>query len=233
MLIDILQAITRFFESFLSFFGLPGITFVAFLENLFPFTPSEYMYPLAGKLAHDTGVSPLLVILASLSGTLAGALCFYALGYRLGEDRVRSLIERYGRVCLFGVSLELISIEAYERAETLFERRGGLIVCVARMVPMVHGVISIPAGVMRMPLLPFLLYSALGASVNVTFMVMVGYLLGSNWDATLELLDIYEHIINVGLVAAIVGYIAYRVVRSRLRQRTSERSALRVRTVED
>jgi membrane protein DedA with SNARE-associated domain len=219
MLVQIVEWVTVAFESIVGMFGLPGISLIGFLENIFPPTPSEYIYPLAGKMAHDYGISPLLVIGAGTAGTLLGALCFYGLGYWLGEERVRGFVARFGTLSIFGMRLKIASLEDYEHALELFERRGYTIVLLGRIMPYVHGIVSIPAGVVRMPLLPFLLYSAIGAIFATSVLVMFGYLLGTNWEQMLYLLDIYEMAWLALIAGSVLVFAVYRVFRARLKKR--------------
>lgn len=225
MLVQVIEWVTVVFERIVGIFGLPGISLVAFLENVFPPTPSEYIYPLAGKMAHDYGISPLLVIVAGVSGTLLGALCFYGLGYWLGEARVRRLVAKYGIPTVFGVRLRLMHVDDFDRAVALFERRGPMIVLIGRTMPYIHGIVSIPAGVVRMPLLPFLAYSALGAASTTTVLVLFGYFLGANWDRMLYWLDIYENVWLALLLSGGLAFLGYRLLRARGRARISAEEA--------
>lgn len=217
MLVQIVEWVTVVFEQIVGVFGLPGIALVAFLENIFPPTPSEYIYPLAGKMAHDYGISPLLVIGVGTIGTLTGALCFYGLGYWLGEERVRGFVARFGTLNILGMRLKIASLHDYERALDLFERRGYMIVLFGRIMPYVHGIVSIPAGVVRMPLLPFIAYSAVGAASATSVFVLFGYLLGANWERMLYWLDIYENVWLVLIISGVLVYAGYRIFRARFK----------------
>lgn len=192
MLADFFRALAELVEWLILNVGVVGITLVAMLENLFPPTPSELLYPLSGKLAYDGVVSPIAVIIAGITGSLLGSLIYYRLGYALGDERVRLVITRWGTWHIWRFKLQLITVEHYERALELFERRGAIIVLVARLMPVVHSVISIPAGVVRMPLLPFVIYTCLGAGIHVMMWTLFGYWLGDNWEQLLEWMDVYE-----------------------------------------
>jgi membrane protein DedA with SNARE-associated domain len=215
MLSDILQGLTSLVEQIVLTFGAPGITLIALFENLFPPTPSETLYPLAGKLAYD-GVIPLWsVIAAGALGSLAGSLMFYTFGYRLGEQRSRAIIARYGRFRLLRMTITIASVEDYERGLALFQRYGGRIVFAAKLLPLVHGVVSIPAGVVRMNLLAFIVYTVLGSAMWIAVFTLFGYWLGSNWRQVLDWLDIYESLVYIALALLLVYYLARRLRRMR------------------
>lgn len=170
-------------------------------------------------MAYDTGMSPLWVIGAALAGMLVASMGFYTLGYLLGAERVRMFIDRYGTPVVFGVRVKVVTVTDYDRVMRLFERHGRVIVCVGRLVPFIHGLVSIPAGVTRMPLLPFLVYSALGAVPPIAILVMFGYTLGANWEQMLALIDLYESLVTVGIGVAVAAFVVYTLYRRRSRQR--------------
>lgn len=211
---EFVETIAEALQQLVILLGPAGIALVALLENLFPPTPSEFLYPLAGKLAYDGHVQPAIVVLAGMLGSLAGAILYYLLGYRLGDRRIRGLIAQYGQFCVLGRTIRLTSVEEYDRAMRLFEQNGGIIVFVARLMPLVHGVVSIPAGVIRMNPVLFLLYTALGAAAWIAPLTLLGYWLGSNWECLLYWLDVYETIWYILIGVALIVYI-YRRLRSR------------------
>jgi membrane protein DedA with SNARE-associated domain len=159
VLAHFVEAIAAGLEQIVHAFGLPGIVLIALMENLFPPTPSEFLYPLAGKLAYDGKLTALGIIAAGTLGSLIGSLTYYSLGYWLGEDRTRRAI-----------------------------------VLVARLVPLVHSVVSIPAGVIRMRLIPFIVYTVLGSVMWIAPLTLLGWWLGSNWERILNWMAVYQNI---------------------------------------
>jgi membrane protein DedA with SNARE-associated domain len=218
LLADLVETLAAWMEEIVQTLGLPGVGLIAFVENLFPPTPSEFLYPLAGKLAYDGKLTPLGVIAAGIMGSLAGSLIYYGLGYRLGADRVRQGIVRFGQLRLWRLRVTIVSVEDYDRAVLLFQRRGGTIVLVARLVPLVHSVVSIPAGVTRMRLLPFVIYTVIGSALWIAPLTMLGMWLGSNWERILSWLDIYQNVWYGLMGLAVLGMIVRRV---RARYRSS------------
>jgi membrane protein DedA with SNARE-associated domain len=218
LLADLVETLAAWMEEIVQTLGLPGVGLIAFVENLFPPTPSEFLYPLAGKLAYDGKLTPLGVIAAGIIGSLAGSLIYYSLGYRLGADRVRQGIVRFGQLRVWRFKVTIVPVEDFDRAVLLFQRRGGAIVLIARLVPLVHSVVSIPAGVTHMRLLPFVIYTVIGSALWIAPLTMLGMWLGSNWERILSWLDIYQNVWYGLMGLAVLGMIVRRV---RARNRSS------------
>ncbi len=215
MISNLIDSLAQAMEHLVEVVGLPGITLIALFENLFPPTPSEFLYPLAGKLVYDGHLNALGVILAGVAGSLAGSLFYYSVGYRLGETRTRAAIERWGRVRLWRVSLTFVTLDDYDRAVVLFGRWGGPLVLVARLIPLVHAVVSIPAGVVRMRLVPFVIYTALGSALWIAPLTLLGMWLGSQWERLMYWLNVYSNAWYILLGAWILTMIVRRARRIR------------------
>ncbi len=224
MLADFIDSATKVIQQVLTVFGESGVTLIALLENLFPPTPSEFLYPLAGKMAFDGQMSLPAIIIAGVIGSMIGSLIFYAIGYRLGPDRIHDLIERRGYFKLFGLHIQLVSVQDYDRALGLFKHHGGKIVFIARIMPLVHGVVSIPAGVVRMNLGLFMIYTALGSACWIAPLTLFGYWLGDRWDQILHWVDIYENVWYILIALAIIAYIWNRIRTGRTRARDVEQA---------
>lgn len=220
MLADAVESLTAWVEQIVHTLGLPGVALIALLENLFPPTPSEFLYPLAGKLAADGVLTPLGVILAGIAGSLTGSLLYYALGRWLGAERARNAVVRYGRVRLWGFTLEFIAIEDYDRAVALFQRWGGMIVLVARLMPLVHSVVSIPAGVVRMRLFPFITYTIIGSALWIAPLTLLGLWLGNNWEDILYWLDVYQTGWYAVIALSLLYLVAKRIRAAHQRRKT-------------
>lgn len=182
--------------------GYPGLALIMFIENLFPPIPSEVVLPFAGSLVHEGRLALALVLLFSTLGALLGTSLFYYLGYRLGEARVRHFIARYGRYLA-------LDEDDLERSLALFRRHERSVIFFGRFIPGVRSVISLPAGIARMPLLPFLLYTTLGTLLWNGLLVTAGMLLGQQWTRILDFTDRYETVMWV-LIALAVGALALR-----------------------
>jgi len=155
--------------------GYVGLAIVVAIENIFPPIPSEAILPLAGFLAAQGRMTLVGAIVASTIGSVLGALVLYAFGYGFGERRVRALVRRYGRWAL-------ISEDDLDKSQAWFDRYGKSAVLIGRLVPLVRSLISIPAGIARMPLLPFVMYTTIGSGIWNVILISGGWLLGENWD---------------------------------------------------
>lgn len=182
--------------------GYPGLTAVIFLEHVFPPTPSDIILPLSGYLAAMGPLSLAGVIAATSAGSVFGSLTLYVAGRQLGEEKLRRLLRRYGRYATFE-EIELDRLLAW------FSRYGCVVVMVARVVPVARSLISIPAGMNRMPIGRFLVFSAIGATFWNSALIMAGYLLGHNWSEAVLWIDRYQYVLMVITIPAaglILGY---------------------------
>ena len=202
---QILELIAQAYDTL----GWPGVIALMAIESVFFPIPSEVVMPLAGwMLVSAKGHSVWLVLLAGFYGaigSLLGALLIYAVGALGG----RPLLERYGRYVL-------ITANDLNVAERWFERYGTWAVFLSRMVPVVRSLISLPAGVVRMPLLPFTLLTFAGSFIWSVSLAFGGYLLGENWEVLRDAIRPFDIPILAVIVAAAAFYI-YRRLRGRRR----------------
>lgn len=188
--------ITRLIEQM----GYAGIALLMFLENLFPPLPSEVIMPMAGFTAGKGELNIVGVLLAGTAGTLAGALFWYAVARRLGEERLRRWAERHGRWIT-------LSPEEIERLDQWFERHSRWAVPVGHLVPGIRTLISIPAGIFGMGVARFVLLTLLGAGAWTTALGLAGYALGGSY----EQVDRYLGPASTAIMAAIFLRYVYRV----------------------
>jgi membrane protein DedA with SNARE-associated domain len=186
----------------LSSTGYLALFLLMVLENVFPPIPSELIMPLAGYMVTKGEFSFIGVIVAGTVGSLVGTLPLYYLGAAFGEGRLRQLVARYGRWIT-------VSCQDIDRAKRWFERHGALAVFVCRFVPGVRSLISIPAGLDRMRLLPFLFYSGAGLGVWTALLAALGYILGRSFRRVEDYLNPVSYVILGGILLLYI----WRVVR--------------------
>jgi membrane protein DedA with SNARE-associated domain len=187
--------------------GAPGAGIAIALENLFPPIPSEVILPLAG-FAASRGTFPIWqAILFTTLGSLVGAMVLYGIGAALGRDRMRRI----------AIKLPLIKVEDVDRTEAWFQKHGAKTVFFGRMIPIFRSLISIPAGIERMPIPLFLALSGAGSLLWNSLFVTLGYVLGENWHLVDQYAGIFSKIVLVAVVAVIAIFIIRRL---RERQRT-------------
>ncbi len=178
--------------------GYFGVVAAMFLESsFFPF-PSEVIIPPAGCLASQGTMQLWAVILLGTAGSLLGALFNYWISRILG----RPLVLKFGRY----VGL---TPRAYGRAEGFLQRHGEISTFVGRLIPGLRQYISLPAGLARMHLGRFCLFTALGAGIWVTVLAFLGYLVGNNQEQVAQVLHKYTLYIGLFLGVIVLLYIGW------------------------
>jgi membrane protein DedA with SNARE-associated domain len=192
--------ISHWITGTMSSMGYLGIGLLMFLENLFPPIPSELIMPLAGFTVSQGKMELLPAIAAGVIGTVLGAFPWYYAGKFIGEPRLRKLADRYGKwLTLSGKDID--------KANEWFAKHEGKAVLLCRLVPGVRTLISLPAGISAMPILPFVLYSTLGTTLWVTFLTFLGYQLGENYDKVDEWLGPVSKFVLFGLIGLFIFWV--------------------------
>ncbi|WP_442933528.1 DedA family protein [Micromonospora sp. CPCC 206060] len=181
--------------------GAPGAGLAVALENLFPPLPSEVILPLAGFAASRGDLSLTAAIVWTTIGSVVGALALYYIGAALGRSRTRRIIAR----------IPLVKLEDVDRTEAWFARHGKKAVFFGRMIPIFRSMISIPAGVERMPLGTFVLFTTLGSLIWNSIFVLAGYLLGENWWRVEEYAGLFQKVVIVAVVVAAAYFLVTRL----------------------
>lgn len=184
--------------------GSIGAGVAVAIENLFPPIPSEVVLPLAGFTASQGTIVLWEVLVWTTVGSVVGALALYGLGAWLGPVRLRRIVDR----------MPLMKVSDVDRTEEWFARHGMKAVFFGRMIPIFRSLISIPAGVQRMPLAKFTLLTAAGSAIWNTVFVMAGFLLGEQWHR----IEQYADGLQVLVIGAVIVAVSLFVV-ARVRQR--------------
>jgi membrane protein DedA with SNARE-associated domain len=186
--------------------GAAGVGLLILLENVIPPIPSEVILPLAGFRARTGALNVLAVWPAATAGSVLGALLLYGLGAWLGYDRLHRLAGHRWFV--------LVSQKDLERGDAVFDRHGGKVVLLARCVPFLRSVISIPAGISGMPMGRFVVLTSIGSGVwNAAFLAL-GWVLGENWEQVERFLGPVSYAV-LALLAVGVAVLVVRRLRSR------------------
>ena len=179
-----------------------GVGVLMFLENVFPPIPSELIMPLGGYLSESGDLQFWLVVALGFLGSLGGALLWYAVGRRLGRDQVKRWAGRHG-------SWVAMTPDEVARADRWFERHGPVSVFFGRMIPFLRTIISVPAGVAGMSLLPFALYSAAGTFVWTLALAWAGRTVGRQFPAVGSVVGW----VSWAVISAATVWYVYRVIR--------------------
>lgn len=189
--------------------GYPGILLLMALESsFFPF-PSEVVMPPAGYLAAQGRMNVTLALAAGIAGSILGAWFNYFVAVRLG----RPLLHRYAKYLM-------ISEASLEKAEAFFRRHGEIGTLVGRLVPVVRQYISLPAGLARMALVRFTIYTAAGAGIWCAILTYIGWYLGKHAEVLRrEDVQRYTTLALVILTPLLLATVVLYVVRHRRAQR--------------
>jgi len=181
--------------------GYLGVGFLMFLETIFPPIPSEVIMPVAGVAAAKGRMSLGWVIASGTAGAMLGNIVWYLAARALGIIRLRPFIERWGR----WLTIEWAEIV---RAERLFGTKGWLIVGVARVLPTVRSIISVPAGLLKMRFSTFVVASTIGTAAWTSLLAGAGFLLGEHYKNIDQVIGPLSNGIMVALVAGYVWRLA-------------------------
>jgi membrane protein DedA with SNARE-associated domain len=191
--------------------GALGVGIAVALENIFPPLPSELFLPLAGFAASQGRISVVSAIAAATVGSVVGALALYAIGAVVGRDRLWAIADR----------MPLVDVADLDKAEAWFARHGDKAVLIGRCVPIVRSLISVPAGLERMPVARFAALTAIGSLVWNTLFVSAGYALGTQWHKVEQYAGIGSKVVLVALLAAAAWYVVTKVRATRRPQDAS------------
>jgi membrane protein DedA with SNARE-associated domain len=201
-----IESIVEWGEKLVDSLGLAGLAIIMFLENIFPPIPSEPFLLGAGFSSADGSLSLPGAILAATVGSLLGAVVYYYIGRVIPEARIRTILRKYGKFALLGE-------EDLDRALSWFNRHGRLVIFFGRCIPLVRTLISVPAGLTKMPLSLFLLSSAVGTALWSGLLIGVGRALGDNYESALAYFDKFDTV-ALGLIAALLVLFVFKRVTS-------------------
>ena len=195
--------------------GYVGVALWVAIESVIVPIPSELVLPFAGFLVGEgRSLEPLtgqpwnlwLVTAAGTIGAVVGALVAYAIGYFGG----RPIIERWGRYLR-------ITPEDLDRTDEFFARHGTKAAFFGRLIPVVRSLVSFAAGIARMPLGPFVVFTALGSLPFTFVLVFAGLQLGANWESIGDVLKRFEYVVLGALALAVLAFVWVRFIGPRRR----------------
>ena len=191
--------ISLLIEEFIKNYGIVSIFIIVALEYANAPLPSELVLPLVGILALKFDMSLSLVIIASILGGLFGSIINYYLGYKFGQPLLALIKNRYPKTKK--------SIKASYRWLAKYEK---ISVMLSRLVPLARTFISIVAGVTKMNVVEFSIYSGIGIAVWNTILIFIGYILGNNMGLISTILKNYSNVLIVTIVVGSIGYLIFR-----------------------
>ncbi|MDH2907372.1 MAG: DedA family protein [Candidatus Nitrosotalea sp.] len=190
---DIINNLANFVIQAISNTGYLGIFFLMLAESSLIPIPSEIIMPFSGYLASTGKLNPILIILAGSIGNLVGSLVAYVIGIKLG----REFIVKYGKYVLLKKS-------HLEWTESYFKKYGDRSTFVSRLLPAIRTYISLPAGIAKMNLKKFSIYTFAGSIIWSTMLTYVGMTLGDQWTRIRHYSDYMDGAVIVGLVVIVI-----------------------------
>ena len=180
--------------------GYVGVFALILAGSVYLPVPTELTLPLFGFLIGNGRLSFVPVLLAATAARVCAALVMYAVGFRLREARLRRVIKHFERS-------KLLFVSDFERASAVFERHGGKAILVGHLIPGVGALVSVPAGLKRMPLRwRFLGYTILGCSIWNSSLIGLGWALGGRW----RIVEVFTSFVGISalivLIAAIIWF---------------------------
>jgi len=196
--------ITGFLLDLVDKLGAVGVGLTILIETVIPPIPSEAVLGAAGVLINDGRLNVVPVVLFATLGSVLGAVFFYLVGKGLGPRRSHAFLDR----------LPLVETADVDRTFAWFERHGRSAVFFGRMVPIVRSFVSVPAGVVKMPFLQFLVFTAAGSLIWNSVLIGLGVAAGDFIQANLHYLDY----VVAAVVVLAVGWFVYRKATGQLRR---------------
>jgi membrane protein DedA with SNARE-associated domain len=203
MIADIIKILADVIVVVINFLGYPGVFILMFLESCGFLIPSEVIMPFAGFLVSTGRFNFLLMVLMGALGNLFGSLLAYWISAKVG----RQAIEKHGKYIL-------LSKNDLNLADKWFHQRGGITVLIGRLLPVVRTYISFPAGLSKMKMSQFILYTFIGALPWCILFTWLGLKLGNNWTLINEKLHDFNLLIT-GLVILFIIFYLWRHLRRR------------------
>ena len=203
-----ITAVVDWIVSLVETIGAPGVGIAILIETVFPPIPSEVVLPLAGFASTEGHMGAVSAFIWATAGSVIGAWLLYWLGAAVGASRLRAVADR----------MWLTEGEDVDRALHWFERYGEATVLVARVIPGIRSLVSIPAGVHRMNLVKFTLLTTLGSAVWNAVLIWLGVLLGDGYYKVSETIDDFSVLIYALVALACVACVVWLVRRDRRRK---------------
>lgn len=187
--------------------GLVGVGLILAVETILPFLPSEVALPLAGFSANRGDFGLVAAIVSATIGSVAGAVVLYWISLRFGLERTRAVLSR----------VPLVTERDIDKGVAWFARNDAKAVFWGRMVPGIRSLVSIPAGVERMSMRRFLLYTTAGSLIWNIIWIVSGYQLGENWESVEKYGSVLKYLLVAAVLVFAVWFLRYKI-RSRRAQ---------------
>lgn len=208
-----LASFTSWIQGVVESVGYPGVLIFIILESTLVPIPSELVMPFAGYMASQGKFSLAVILVINSVGALIGSSISYGIGVAGGKP----FLVKYGKYFL-------IRQHEIERTEAFFAKHGRKTILIGRFLPVIRHVISVPAGIARMPLRDFLFQTFVGSTLWGGTLILLGYYIGANWKAFSDKLSHVDHLLFVAILVLALVALGIRFVVRRRRERRREPS---------
>lgn len=208
-----MEAFAHWVQGIVADLGYPGLFILILLESTLVPIPSELVMPFAGYMASTGAFSLVAVLIINSVAALCGSLICYAIGAKGGKP----FIVKWGKFFF-------LKPKDLEKTEVFFQKHGKATILIGRFLPVVRHVISIPAGIAKMPIGSFALQTFIGSTIWGSLLICIGYYLGQNWEHVAKQFKRVDLIVGV-LILLIVLVLAVRFMVRRRRERATQTSS--------
>lgn len=188
----------EFVMSFMNHFGYFGVFLLIAIENIFPPIPSEVILLFGGFVTTYTKLNIILMTLFATLGSLVGAILLYYIGKIFNYEKLQKLVSgKIGRILH-------LKKDDITRADKWFNQKGNITVFFCRFIPLVRSFISIPAGMNKMNIVKFIIYTTMGSLIWNFVLILLGAKTKENWTSILKLLNTYSIFIVIILLLLLI-----------------------------
>lgn len=195
---ELTQFFVEFITEFIKNYGYIAVFLLMTAESALIPIPSEITMPFAGFVSGLGYMNFWLVVIIGALGNLVGSWIAYYLGYKKGENWVRSAISKWGKFLL-------IKESDFDKSMTWFKKHGQSVAFTSRLLPVVRTFISLPAGIAKMEIVKFSLLTFIGSFLWSGFLAYLGLKMGENWQAIEPYFRKFQFLI-IGLIVFGVGF---------------------------
>lgn len=189
-------------------YGELGVFFLIFIENIFPPIPSEVILTFAGFMTTKSELTIFNAVLFSTLGSVLGAIVLYLVGRIVNKDKIENWLDgKLGKILRF-------KRQDVEKAVSWFDKKGNLTVLFCRCIPVVRSLISIPAGMAKMRVLPFIILTFIGSTIWNMILVLLGHFAGNSWEKIAIYISKFSDIIIIIAIIIIIVLIIKHIKKS-------------------
>lgn len=176
----------KFIINIMNNYGYLGVFLLILIENIFPPIPSEVILLFGGFMTTYTSLNVLGMTMSSILGSVLGALILYKIGTIFNKDTLKNLIHtRLGKFLR-------INDKEIDSSFNYFQTKGEKAIFFCRFIPLIRSLISVPAGINKMNITKFMIYTTLGSLIWNVVLITLGHIVGNNWKSILKIFDLYS-----------------------------------------